>query len=278
MDLAVASSFFDNDPLYDGYTGTYLYDGQFATYDGSQLDGSFIRRRTVSLSPELVLPARRVVSLFGEKWVLSDPIVDGFQGTPVRQTMSARKCHDLYTVATATELLKGTSARQVYGFSRWTKGTADFATSDLQPYFEFSFSTSEAGMFGKFIVGTRGIWHARMATESSEGFLIIEADQIFDAAEGADPSVTVTIPGELDPIELTELAGVDCPGLLVERYSFFRKLDEAQPNNQAGDKTLVISKADMPEPPLNVTIASGVWSVIGKQELEDAWALHVRKV
>lgn len=277
MDLSMISTFFDNDPLYDAYTGLYLYDGQFATYDGSQLDGSFVRRRTVSLGADLELPPRRVVTLYGEQWVLSDPIKDGFCGDVVRQTMSARKCHHLYGIMTAGQLAEDLPpVREAYGFARWTKNTADAATSELEPYYEFSFALSEVGIAGKFFTAGGNIWHARMATEVSEGFMFAEADCL---TTDGDPTIRIEIerPGAKDPVTLQAGPSTFHKAVIIERYQFFRKLDQAQQNNYHGDKTLVVAKAPELEGQGSVLIAGKAWEVIGRQDLGDGWALHIRR-
>ena len=78
MKLAAAAVYFDRDSVYDGYTGTLLFEAQFASYDGSQPDGSFSRRRTISAGPSIAHPARSVVTVHGEKWIVGEFITDGF--------------------------------------------------------------------------------------------------------------------------------------------------------------------------------------------------------
>jgi len=277
MDLAVASSFFDNDPLYDAYSGVYLYDGQFATYDGSQLDGSFIRRRTVSLAPDLVLPPRRVVTLYGEQWVLSDPIFDGFQGETIRQTMSARKCHQLYKVGTIKEILTGAlTARDIYAFARWTKSTAEAHTSEMEPYYEFSFSLTESSIRGKLIEADGKLWHARAASEVAEGFLLAEAD-LLAGPDTPLARVTVDTVSAIDPVTLASVPGPSYPGVLVQRYQFFRRQDQAEPLNHAGDMTLLVQDAPEFAAQHEVSIGGQRWSVIGRESVEEGFALHVRR-
>lgn len=277
MNLRDISTAFDNDPLYDAYSGLYLYDGQFSTYDGSQLDGSFIRRRTVSLAPELELPPRRVVNLYGENWVLSDPIVDGFKGIPVRQTMSARKCHKLYTLATALELLKGTSTRQLYGFERWVKSTQDATTSQFDPYYEFSFSSTEKNLLGRFLIAGNMVWHPRVVAEVAEGFTVVEAD-IIAGGEKPNEAVVIERPGKRDPVTLQQLPSTQHKGLFIERYQFFTKNDQAQPFNYAGDRTLIVEK--IPEFATQGEVIAGgtTWAVVAMEEILDGYALHVRRV
>lgn len=286
MDLGMLSSFFDNDPLYDAYTGDYLYNGQFATYDGSQLDGSFIRRRTVSLAPGLQPPPGRVVTLYGEQWVLSDPIVDGFCGEPVRQTMSARKCHAKYKILTAGQLAQGSPpGREAYAFSRWTKNTADASTTERKPYYEFSFSRTEATVEGLFIQDGEKVWHARMSTEVSEGFTFAEADELTPAFQ--DKAKVQAGRLQSDPVTLQEVVIKTYSAAMFERYQFFKKTDQAQPKNYFGDKTLVISKADeanlpdLSEMSFEVERQDGTksrWMGVAVQDLGDGWAVHIREV
>ena len=280
LDLGMAAGFFDNDPLYDAYTGDYLYDGQFATYDGSQLDGSFVRRRTVSLMPELALPPRRVVMLYNEPWVLSDPIVDGFLGDPIRQTMSARKGHGLYAISGIDELL-GLSAnpagRSAYGFARWIKGTADAQTTEMEPYYEFSFSLTEAPMKDMLLSLDGRVWNARLDTEVAEGFRVVQADEIVTKDAVATAYVTVEFPGSIDPKTLQESPGPQHNGIVTDRYLLYTKLDQAQPNNYAGDKTLLVGSA-VAVPKAPVTIAGERWQVVAHQPMPGGKAFHIQKV
>lgn len=277
MNLGMLSAHFDRDPLYDAYTGDYLYKGQFATYDGSQLDGSFVRRRTVSLAPNLVLPARRVVKLFDENWVLSDPITDGFNGKPVRQTMSARKCHRLYKIANASELLNATATRELYGFERWLKSTQDATSSQYEPFYEFSFSKTEKDLYGKFITADGLIWHARSVAEVAEGFVVAEADLVA-GGERFNEVVTVERQGEKDPVTLQVGASTFHKGLFIERYQFYSRLDQAQPLNYAGDRTLIVEAIPEFEKQVEVSVNSVKWTVLARESIQGGYALHVRRV
>ena len=279
MDLLDAAVYFDNDQLYDAYTGEYLYDGQFATYDGSQLDGSFVRRRTVSLGPDLELPPRRVVTLFGEQWVLSDPIVDGFYSVPIRKTMSARKSHGLYQLKTAEELVNRLpAAREAYAFARWIKATADAATSYMEPYFEFSLALTEPPIKGMFIELDGRVWHTRIETDVVEGFRLAECDEIVTGMEIATSYVKVTQGTGIDPVTLEETGTNTFKGVLTERYTLFRKLDQSQPSNYAGDKTLIIGESTVLVADVPLTIDGERWAVVANQPLVGGNALHLRRV
>lgn len=276
MSFVDVASFFNNDPLYDAYTGDYLYDGQFATYNESQLGAAFNRRRTVELRPEYVLPPRRVVDNYGEKWVLSEPIIDGFMGQPVRQTMSARKVEGLFEVKTAAELVLGTpGSLSFYAYMRWTKGTVSPDTVKEEPYHEFSFSLTEQEVGKRFLVLGDRVWSPRMEAVVAEGFKMIEADEIIESTN-TGARVTVTEIEPIDPVTLERVEGATFPGLLLKRYNFFTKSDEAEPELYSGDMTLVTAKVSQPNPQGTVEINSVPWNILGKQDLGDGWALHVR--
>lgn len=279
MKMKNLSKRFDKDLLHDAYTGEFLYKGQFATYDGNSLDGSFIRRRTVSLSPDLVLPERRVVTVLGEQWVLSDPIFDGYNGKAVRQTMSARKCHALFELKTAHELaLHLPTSRQAYGFRRWIKATADAAETYMEPYSEFSFSVNEAPMTGRFIVDGGRVWSPRFETDNAEGFRFIEGDELVAVDEIGQVYVEVSKDGEFNPVTFESVEGEPFTALLVDRYVLFKKLDQAQPNNYAGDKTLIVSKQSDEKPAGNYSINGQKWGILGTHDLIDGWAVHIRRL
>ena len=276
MDLSRVSRRYDNDELYDAYTGDFLYKGQFATYEGGQLDGSFIRRRTVSIAPELALPPRRVVTLFNEQWVLSDPIVDGFHGKPIRQTMSARKCHGLYQILTVEELLNPVQgARSAYAFCRWVSNTADAATTEYEPFYEFSLSATEESVSQRFLYDGEKLWHTRMSAEISEGFLFAEADLLTEFLPASQ--VTVASPGTIDPVTLVPSGGPSYTGILVERYMFYRKTDQAQESNYHGDKTLLVAESSSPAKTGTVEINGTKWAILATENIAGGYALHVRR-
>lgn len=278
MSFADVAGFFNNDPLYDGYTGDYLYDGQFATYNESQLGAAFNRRRTLELSPTYALPPRRVVESYGERWVLAEPIFDGFMGEVVRQTMSARKVEGLFSVLTAAELVLGSQpARTFYAYMRWTKGTVSPETTAEEPYHEFSISLTEDFIGKKFLKLGNRVWSPRLEAIVAEGFKMIEADEI--VTEGStDHAVTVASLGEADPVTLNQTVSATYPGLLVKRYNFFQKSDEASQDIYVGDRTLVIAKSSEPDPKGALLVNADLWNILARQDLDDGWALHVRKV
>ena len=274
MRIRRISKRFDKDQLYDAYTGATLFKGQFATFEGRQVDGTFNRRRTVSYSPDHSLPPRRCVKVYDEVWIMSEPMVDGFQGEPVRVTCSARKSNGLFQVLTAGELLNKVGTREAHAFLRYLKGTAEPGSSSLQPYYEASLSLTETDLAGKFYTDGNIILHGRMEANAAEGFSVVECDMI----GGSEAWVKVKLPGVFDPVELTEVPGAEIDGLLVERYSFFTKYDQAQENNYHGDKTLIVSKSSMAVPEGSLTLQGSTLPILGVEDLGDGWALHVRKV
>ena len=205
---------------------------------------------------------------------MSEPMVDGFQGEPVRVTCSARKSNGLFKVLTAGELLENSGTREAHVFLRYLKGTAEPGSSSLQPYYEASLSLTETNLAGKFYTDGNIILHGRMEANAAEGFSVVECDMI----GGSEAWVKVKLPGVFDPVELTEVPGAEIDGLLVERYSFFTKYDQAQENNYHGDKTLIVSKSKMAVPEGSLTLQGSTLPILGVEDLGDGWALHVRKV
>ena len=205
---------------------------------------------------------------------MSEPMIDGFQGEPVRVTCSARKSNGLFNVLTAGELLGKTGTREAHVFLRYLKGTAEPGSSNLQPYYEASLSLTETNLAGKFYTDGNIILHGRMEANAAEGFNVVECDMV----GGSEAWVKVKLPGVFDPVELTEVPGAEIGGLLVERYSFFTKYDQAQENNYHGDKTLIVSKSSMAVPEGSLTLQGSTLPILGVEDLGDGWALHVRKV
>lgn len=280
MEFKNVARYFDRDPVYDGYTGDYLYKLQITTYDGSQLDGSFIRRRTISMAPEIILPAHSILQFYDERWIFGEPIADGFYGEVVRKTCSSKYVTGLYDVSNlSTVLAGGAPQRQLYAHVRYLKGTADGpSTSEYTPAFEATFSQSEHGFIGRIISKGGEIYLASLEHTAAEGYTIVECDLISQSDDGQAGRVTVVLPGEYDQVEQEYGPGREIPGILMDRYLLYSRSSAAEEVNMPGDKTLLVNMADAPDVKGTIKINDREWAVQDSFPYSDGMAFHLRRV
>lgn len=280
MKLRSAAKFFDRDSVYDAYTGSFLFKGQFASYDGASPDGSFARRRTVSVEPSVAQPPRDAVKVHNELWILGQFITDGFFDTPIRKTCSAKQVTDLFEFCTPGQAALGRPGEsEAYGQARYLKDTVNTPTNaNYSPQYEISFGNSEAVPDDYFLRTDKSLYHVRTLNTALEGFIVATADVIETTPHGENKFVTVSIAGEWDPIEETGGPGVLTTGILIYVYKLYEHATEADPLNRAGDKTLIVAKSAVtPLAGSEVSIDDEPYRILTVQSFHDSWNLRVRR-
>lgn len=283
MDLFAAALYFDRDKVYDGYDDTYLFDAQFSSYDGSQLDGSFIRRRTISLGPKIEVPERRVVRVLGDRWVLGTPVEDGWMGKAIRKTASSKSVTDLFQILTPGQLLDNLPPEATaYAHTRPLKETVNTTTdSEYDMQYEVSFGVNEKAMLGRFLKSDRLLLHVRSTSLPAEGFLDAIGDDLkseFNADGSPQGLQDVTFSGAYDPVLDDFAPGVTVKGIVMDMYKLYEYLEQANPINTRGDKTLLVSNTADVKAGGTVSIKGVDYIVVTKQPYIDSWNLHIRKV
>ena len=276
------AKFFDRDSCYDGYTGTFLFKAQLASYDGSQPDGTTQRRRTASLAPELVasVPSHRVVLAHGDRWILGNFIQDGFYNQAVRSTAAAKYATGLYAVLTPAQAANNAAApRSIYGSADSKREAKNPDGSDFRTVNVVNVAGTEADLLTKFLRIDSTYYHVKSDTYDISGHLELVVDLVeWDYA--ASPTVTVAYTGAWNPVTETFAAGATFPALALPRTMLYREDVQDASKNLPGDTTLLVDKLAYPNPAAGVklTISGASWTVEGYVTYGDAWALHVRRL
>lgn len=291
MRLINASKFFDRDSVYDGYTGEYLFKGQFASFDSSAPDGSFQRRRTVSTAPGISFPSRRVVTVHNEKWLLGLPTTDGFFNKPIRQTASAKQVTELYSVLSPGEAADNVTqaVQQIYIFADYHKDTVDANSSSLyDPQYICSAAPSERLYSGQFLRTSQMMLHLRSVQDSTLGFTDMLADEVayntrqstqWPEVWGRTALVELRLAGPIDPITEESSTETTGTGLIMDRTKLYGFGHESAPENLSGDMSLLLSKVSFPTVKVGskVKVQNVDWLILSSVPYFDATLNHVRR-
>lgn len=281
MKLKNAARYFDNDSVTDGYSGVPLFKAQFSSFEESAPDGSFSRRRTVSVAPEVAPADRRVVMVQGLRWIMGELVTDGFKDKPIRKTASAKEVTDLFTLLTPGEaaLRSPTGTATAYGHMRYLKDTVNSLTeSAYNPQYDVSFAITEDIQVGKFIRSARGLLHVRSVQFANEGYWTATSDELSRTPEPNSAEVDVVFSGEYDPVTEAYGTSTSVTGILIDLYKLYDFKTQADPRNQAGDMTLIIAKSSLtPSPGQELTLTGETWKAIRYTSYADAWNLQIRR-
>lgn len=287
MKLANAAKYFDRDSVYDGYTGKCLFKAQFSSYEGSQPDGSFQRRRVISLASNLSVPLRRVIKVYSDRWVTGVPVEDGWAGKTIRKTAACKLVTDAFNLLTPGQAALRTAGTLVYGYAEYSKDTVNTPTdSEYDP--QYLVALGEKVADGMFLKSSDKYLRIRTAYAEASGFEHFLCDEIaytyggdYQDGElfGRNCEVDVTFSGEYDPVADTDASGISTTGILLDMYKMYRYNTQADHKNSPGDMTLVISKTvGTPNVGSTATIGQIKWQVMGFTAWQDAWNLHLRRV
>jgi hypothetical protein len=275
MKLANAAIYFDNDPFLDGYTGTSLFSGQTASYDDSSSDGATIRRRVLSVAPSVTMPTRRVVSLYGDRWLVGTGTPDGFQGSVIRQHFSMKRVTDLMAVLTPAQALSAASGTPAYTQKMYFKDTVNSLTdAEYDTFWNVYLAPSETVVKGTFLRDASSVlYRVRGTYLPPEGLRVAQADELdSDAVKSC-----VFNTGAYNPTTDAFAAGsstVSCIWLDMPKLFRFRHVSEA--GMQAGDRAVLVPTSVTPVPNMVFTMDSLRWRVLSVQAELDAWVVHAR--
>lgn len=277
MELHDVALAFDNDPLYDAYTNEYLFDGQLSSYDDSTSDGATIRRRILSFGPQYELPARRVLTIYGEQWLAGAYVDDGFQGEPIRRQATLKRADRLYSILTPSQACAAAVGTPAYGQRVYFKDMSNALTdSEYDAFWNVFFSPTEAVVKGTFLRDDLGVlYRVRNAYLPTEGLRVCQSDELDSNARLS----VVFDSGSYNPVTETRVAGTTTVnGIWVEMPKFFRFRHRSEQLTQAGDISVFIPTTYTPKVGDQFTMDSLKWQVLTFQAELDAWALHSRLV
>lgn len=280
MKLKDAARYFDRDSVYDAYTGGFLWKAQFSSYDGAKPDGTFERRRTVSVQPGTVNAPRRVVTLGAERWMLGEFVTDTFSDEPIRLTASAKLVTDSYLALTPGQaaLRSPTGSFTFYAQTNYLKDTVNSTTnSDYTPFYEVYFGSTEPLTEGFFLRSANRLIHLRTCYPELEGYKTAAGDELVSPSFGGTGEVNVVLAGVVDPVTELPAAGVATTGILLEMYMLYDYRTQADPKNLSGDKTLILSNTIAVTQGSTLTVNSIKWRIMSVTSYYDAWNVHIRR-
>jgi hypothetical protein len=277
MELHDVARVFDNDALYDAYTGEYLFDGQLSSYDDSTSDGATIRRRILSFAPEYSLPDRRVVAIYGEHWLAGAHVDDGFQGTPIRRQATLKRADHQFNILTPSQACTAASGTLAYAQRLYFKDTANALTdAEYDAFWNIFFAPSEPIVKGTFLRDEGGtLYRVRNNYLPTEGLRVCQCDELDSNARLS----VVFDSGTYNPVTETRSGGTTTVnGIWVELPKFFRFRHRSEQDTQAGDISVFIPTSYTPKVGDTFTMDGLKWQVLTFQAELDAWALHARLV
>lgn len=266
---------FDDVTAYDGYTGLAVFKGQFNTHDETSISGSTERKRSMSVAPGTSIPARRVVQVFDERYIVGDGNTDGIFDRATRKAYWLKRSDTLAVVRTPGELLSGALGVSMYVNKEYMKDTVNVNTdAEYDPFWRINASISEAVLKGAFISVSGLLLRVRTSHVELAGFVEAQSDEL---DSGALQSVTVAGASTYNPVTDTYTSTpTTVPAIVLDAYKAYKYQTWADVKVNAGDLVFVMSAAA----PVgqNITMGSRSYRVLSVRQELDAYAHHVARL
>jgi hypothetical protein len=276
MNLASAASYFDDVLCVDPFNPHIRFRGQLDLFDDSKRDGATVDRRVLSVAPAVLMPARRVLTIHGDKWLIGDKADDSFRGSVIRSKYIIHKAQGPCTIGTPAQILS-TGGVSSYGAKIWIKDAKLLEiSSKLTSFFNIYLAPVEEASAGMVVQLTGRLHLIRNSFLSAAGFLVAEGDELEQAA--IQPA-TLYARG-YDPV--TEARAEAAPlALNVLRFRFqdnYAYTSESAEKFAAGDIRAMIAKsAATPKVGDRLTLADGDWYPVSVASEGTSWNLHLRR-
>lgn len=279
MRLSVAASYFDKTLCADTFNSGTTFYGQLDIFDDSKRDGATVARRVLSVDPAVVIPARRVITIAGEQWIIGTSQADSFNGASIRVKYILHRAHGAATVKSAAQVLGTAGSLATYASKLWVKDLKEVeVSSKLSGFFNIYLPTPDA-IAASNVVSVLGRLHlVRNFYLSAAGFNVAECDELPIDALTVGTYTPMTFSAAND--DRTPGAGVALNVLRLRFQDLYQYLNDAEPKYVDGDLRVLIRKADVATAKVNdqFTVGGEVYEVlsVANEDAGACWGLHLR--
>jgi hypothetical protein len=281
MKITAAASHFDKTFFTDAYAPGALSRGLLDVSDASKRDGLLDTRHIFSVAASISLPARNVIQIGADAWVLGRLTEHTYMGQVVRKEYDAQRTDGPHNIQTPAQLLDGTANVSAFAGRVFLKDLTDQnLSSDKFNYAAFYLSLSESVARGYCLTKGSDHWRVMSWYEATSGYLIAECVKLEPAVLVSN--ATFTGKAAYDPGTDTygDAVPISCP-ILLERYQDnYHYVNAASDKFVDGDMAITVSKTKVATMPVqaNLFSANGTpWKIMDvTDDGMGAWVCHCR--
>ena len=275
MKLKSAATYFDDTPVYDGYTNDYLWLCQFSSFNDANAVGSTSTRRILSIAPGLAVPSRRAIKVFDDVWLVGDGNPDSWKGSVIRQSFNMKKATSLSALLTPAQACLAAAGTSAYTQQIYFKDTVNtLNNADYDPFWNFFLAPTETVEKGYFIRAAGKLYRVRSAYLPLEDLRIAQSDEV-----DAGPLDATFSTGAYIPATDSYAAGsVDTKVILLDFSKLYENQTKASSAVAKGDMSALVPKSALtPAVGKTVTTQGATWKILAVDSELDCWLLHLRK-
>jgi len=274
MKLKNVSKFFDKTKAVDAYNSSYSFKCQVEPLDMYRTEGTRIKIRNMSTAPEVVIPARRVIKIDDQAYIVSDSSLDHWSGEAIRSRYVLQGADHVVEIRTIAQVLENVPGVQAFASIDFNKyGTDKRDSSEYHPQYHI--------YFGKETVGEDVLIHTVDRNYLVKNSYLTPAG-IVDALanELDDPVVQVTVSTgrSYNPVTDSYTATtVSVRAVLVRWQEYFEYLTQGSTKYERGDAQLFVLPAVQAKAGDTVSIGGEDFRVLSHLDRSGYRSLHIRR-
>ena len=276
MRIHSAAQRFNKMPCNDGYSGTFLFNGQILLYDDSRRDSEGGERRIIELAPDLTPPSRRVIEAHGTRYIMGHGFDDSMLGRVIRRKYIAHEATHLATFYTLQQLCQNTAGTSAWAARAWVKDSKEIdESSDMIGVNHIHMAPSEAVAVTNIVRFDNAYHIVRKTNKGAAGTLILACDEVPEPAIETASLKT----GSYDPInEVMTTSTTSVRVLRLRWQSLFEYRDAIAPTFDPEDLQVVVAKSvATPAIGSTFTLSDGDFQVDSLMDKPGVWVCKVSR-
>lgn len=276
MKLKNVAKFFDRTRARDAYDTTKSFRCQLEPFDYYKLDGAVVKRRVMSTAPDIQIPARRVIDIDGQRYLVGDPAEDHWEGKKIRRRYVLQGADHVAEVRSIPDVLSGAPGALAFASVEFNKyGTDERDNSDFHPQYHIYFSESESVPENSIITASGRNYLVRNSHRTVSGLVDALSNEIgHTLVQTAELRSRTYVPTTDSYLETTPQT-VAC--IVLRWQEHFRYLSAGSEDYQRGDLQVLAADSVSFRPSDVVSIAGVPWTVLSSIAEDGYTSLHVRR-
>ncbi len=274
MRLLDAARRFDTTTATDAYSAA-TFKCQFEVLAYSKIDGVAVKKRQISTASSVTIPARRVVTIHGQTYLVGHGAPDFWNDDTIRLNYVVQGADGLANLTTIADELAGTAPGTAYAALAFAKYLPDAEdSSKYPPQYQVFLSGTESAPADS-LVYLNSVWYLVKESYVSTSGLRVSLANVVDSPNFEMATFTSRVYAPLTDTY------VDTPSAIkvfrIKWAEHFEYLSKATEQYERGDLTVMMLKAVTPDPPDTLTLSDGVWRILSAQDEGLTWNCHARR-
>ena len=274
MRLLDAARRFDKTTATDAYSAT-TFKCQFEVLAYSKIDGVAVKKRQISTASSVTIPARRVVTIHGQTYLVGHGAPDFWNDDTIRLNYVVQGADGLANLTTIADELAGTAPGTAYAALAFAKYLPDAEdSSKYPPQYQVFLSGTESAPADSLIY-LNSVWYLVKESYVSTSGLRVSLANVVESPNFEMATFTSRVYAPLTDTY------VDTPSAIkvfrIKWAEHFEYLSKATEQYERGDLTVMMLKAVTPDPPDTLTLSDGVWRILSAQDEGLTWSCHARR-